>query len=68
MVFIFTDDIFKSFLLNDDIWISTKISLTFFPKSSINSRVALIQIMTWRRTGDKQLFERMMTWCIDAYA
>ena len=34
-----------------------KISLTFVPKGPINNIPALVQIMAWRRSGDKPLSE-----------
>ena len=37
-----------------------KISLTFVPKAPINNIPALVQIMAWRRPGDKPLSEPMM--------
>ena len=37
-----------------------KISLEFVPKGSINNIPAMIQIMAWRRPGDKPLSEPMM--------
>ena len=44
----FTDDIFKCILLNEDEWISTKISLKFVPKGPINNIPALVHIIAWR--------------------
>ena len=35
-------------------------SLRFVPKSLINNDSALVQIIAWRRTGDKPLSEAMM--------
>ena len=37
-----------------------KISLKFVPKGPINNITALVQIMAWRRPGDKPLSEPMM--------
>ena len=37
-----------------------KISLKFVPKGQINNIPALVQIMAWRRSGDKPLSEPMM--------
>ena len=48
------------FFLNENIWISTKISLNFVPEGVINSIPALVQIMAWRCSGDKPLSEPMM--------
>ena len=33
----------------------------------INKNLAFLQIMAWRRAGDKQLSERKGTWYIGAY-
>ena len=63
----FTDDIFKCIFLNENIRISIEISLKFVPKVPIDNIPALVQIMAWRRTGDKPLSEPMLTWFIDAY-
>ena len=46
---------------------SIKISLKFIPKDPINSKSALVQVMTWHRTGDKQLSETMLTQLAEAY-
>ena len=56
----FADDIFKRIFLNENIWIPIKISLKFVPKGSINHIPALVQIMAWRRPGDKPLSEPMV--------
>ena len=40
--------------------ISITISLKFVPKGSINNIPTLVQIMVWRRPGDKPLSEPMM--------
>ena len=56
----FPDDIFECNFLNEDVWISIKISLKFVPKGPINNIPALVQIMAWRRSGDKPLSEPMM--------
>ena len=56
----FADDIFKCIFLNENVWIPIKISLKFVPKGPINNIPALVQIMAWRRPGDKPLSEPMM--------
>ena len=56
----FPDDIFKCIFLNKNVWISIKISLKFVPKGPINNIPALVQIMAWRRSGDKPLSEPMI--------
>ena len=55
----FTDDIFKC-NLNKNVLISLKISLKFVSKIRINNTPALVQIMAWRRPGDKPLSEPAM--------
>ena len=54
------DDIFKCIFFNENVWISIKIALKFVPKGLINNIPALVQIMAWRRPGDKPLYEPMM--------
>ena len=49
----FADDTFKRIFLNENVRISIKISLKFVPKGPINNIPALVQIMAWRRPGDK---------------
>ena len=56
----FPDDIFKCIFLNGIFNISIKISLKFVPKDPINNIPTLVQIMAWRRPGDKPLSEPMM--------
>ena len=56
----FPADIFKCILLNENIRISIGISLNFVPNGSINNIPSLVQIMAWRRPGDKPLSEPMM--------
>ena len=56
----FADDIFKCIFLNENVSISIEISLKFVPKGPINNISALVQIMAWRRPGDKPLSEPMM--------
>ena len=56
----FADNIFKCIFLNENVWISLKISLKFVPEVRINNIPALVQIMAWRRSGDKALSGTMM--------
>ena len=51
---------FQMHFLNENVWILLKISLKFVPKVWINNIPALVQIMAWRRPGDKPLSESMM--------
>ena len=52
-------DTFKRIFLND-VRIPIEISLKFVPEGPINNIPALVQIMAWRRPGDKPLSEPMM--------
>ena len=56
----FADDIFKCIFLNENARISLKRSLKFVPKLLINNIPALVQIMAWRRPGDKPLSEAII--------
>ena len=56
----FADDIFKCVFLNENAWVSLRISLKFVPKVRINNIPSLVQIMAWRRPGDKPLSESMV--------
>ena len=56
----FADDILDCVLLNENVWLSIKISLKLLPKGPINNIPALVPIMTWRRPGDKPLSEPLM--------
>ena len=57
----FSDDIFTCIFLNENVQISIKISLKFVPKGPISNMVALVQIMAWRRLGNKLSSEPMIT-------
>ena len=56
----FADDIFKRIFFNENVWITIENSLKFVPKGPINNIPALVQIMAWRRPGDKPLSEPML--------
>ena len=47
--------------------IRIQISLNFIPRSPINNKPVLVQVMASRRRGDKPLPELMMTQLTDAY-
>ena len=53
-------DIFKCIFLNENVWISIKISLKFVPKVRINNIPALVQILAWCWQGNKPLSKLMM--------
>ena len=55
----FPDDILKWIFLNENVWIPIEMSLKFVPKGQINNIPALVQIMAWRRPGDKPFSEPM---------
>ena len=63
MATIIADNIFKYIFLNEIV----RISLKFVPKGPIDNKSALVQVMAWRRTGDKPLPEPMLTQFTDAY-
>ena len=56
----FSDGIFKHIFLNENVRISIKIPLKFVPKGPINNIPPLVQIMAWRRLGDRPLSETMI--------
>ena len=60
MAVILADDIFKCIFLNENDINPIQISLNVFPRSPINNKPALVQVMAWRRIGDKPLPEPMM--------
>ena len=62
MAAILADDNFKCIFLNENDKIPIRISLKFFPRSPVDNKPALVQVMAWRRIGDKPLPEP-----IDAY-
>ena len=57
----FADDMFKRIFLNENIWISNKISLRYVPWGLIDTMWALVQKIAWCRPGDKPLSEPMLT-------
>ena len=56
----FADDTFKRNFLNENERIFIKISLKFIRKGPVNNIPALVQLMAWRRPGDKPLSEPMV--------
>ena len=60
----FPDDIFKWIFLNENVWISINISLKFVARGAINNSPTLVQVMAWRRPGDKPLSELMMVYLL----
>ena len=60
-------EVFKCMFLNDNVNISIQIYLNLVPRSSINNKPALVQVIAWRRSGNKPLPEPMTTQFTDAY-
>ena len=58
MAAIFHTDNLKRIFLNENVWISISISLQFVPRGPINNIPALVQIMAWRRPGDKHYLDQ----------
>ena len=56
----FADDTFKCIFLNGNVRISMKLPLKFDPQGPCNNIPALVQIMAWRRPGDKPLSEPLL--------
>ena len=67
MAAISADDIFNCIFLNENDRIPTQISLKYVPRSPIDNKPALVQVMAWHRTGYKPLPGPMMTQFIDAH-
>ena len=67
MAAILADDNFKCIFLNENDRIPVRISLKCVPRSPIDNKPALVQVMAWRQTGDKPLSEPMLTQFANAY-
>ena len=63
----FADDIFKCIFLNEKFSISIQISLKFVSRGPIDNKPALVQVMAWRRTGNKPLPKPTLSQFTDAY-
>ena len=63
----FVEDIFRYIFMNEMFCILIKISLKFIPKGQIDNNQALVEIMAWRRKGNKPLSEPMLIRLTDAY-
>ena len=57
-----SQDAFKRIFLNENVGISIIISLKLVHTGPINNISALVQMMAWRRPGDKPLSEQ---WWLD---
>ena len=60
-------DIFKYIFMTENDRIPIQIWLKLVSRSPIENKPALVQVMAWRRKGEKLLPEAMMTQFIDAY-
>ena len=67
MAAILSDDNFKCIFLNENDRIPILISLKFIPRSLIDNKQALVQVMAWPRTGAEPLPEPMLIQFTDAY-
>ena len=67
MADILADDMFKCIFVNENDRIPIQISLKFVPRSPIDNKPSMVEVMAWRRMGDKPLPEPMMAQLIDAY-
>ena len=53
MAAILADDIFNCIFVNENDRIQIQISLKYVSRSPIDSKPGLVQVMAWRRIGDK---------------
>ena len=67
MAAILAENTFKCIFLNEECYILIRIPLKFVLRSPIYNEPALVQVMAWRRIGDKPLPEPMLTQFIYAY-
>ena len=61
------DDVFECVFLYKMTKIPIQISVKFVPRSPIDNKPALVQVMAWRLINDKPLSEPMMTQFNEAY-
>ena len=61
MAAILADDIFHCIFLNESDRIQIQISLKYVPMCPIDNKQASVQVVAWRRTGDKPLPGPMVT-------
>ena len=67
MAAILADNIFKCIFVNENDTIPIQISLKFVPRSPIDNKPTLVQVMACCRIGDKPLPEPMMAQFTDTY-
>ena len=56
----FADDTFNLIFVNENVRISIKFTLKYVPKGPIDNIPASVQIMAWRRPGNKPISEPVM--------
>ena len=56
-----------AWMKNENVSVFIKISLELVPNGPVDNNPALVQIMDWRRIGDKPLSQPMLTRYTDAY-
>ena len=64
---VLADEISNCIFLNENYKIMFQISLNYVPRIPSDNKPALVQVMAWRRTGDKPLPGPMMTRFNDVY-
>ena len=67
MAAILADDNFMCIFFNEDYRIPIRISLKFVPRSTIDNKPVLVQVMAWRLRGYMPLPEPMLNQFTDAY-
>ena len=67
MAAILADDNFKCIFFDEYYRILIRISQKFVPRSAINNKPAMIQVMAWRQRGDKPLPKLMLSQFTDVY-
>ena len=64
---ILADDVFRCIFFNEHDRSPIQISLKFVPRSPIDNKPALVQVMVWHRIGDNSLPEPMVAQFTDVY-
>ena len=67
MAAILAHDFFNCIFFKENVRIPIQISLKYVPRGPIDNRPALVQVMAWRRTGDKPILGPKMNQFNDAY-
>ena len=61
------EDIFECIVVNENDRIPIQMSLKFVPRSPIDNKLTLVQVMAWCQTSNKPFPELMVTQLIGAY-